>query len=64
MNQVNDAGPSGLVVLIFAGLVGLAVVVFFLGWLGLTFDIRRDVRAWREEERARHKELIDTLKKP
>ena len=57
MNE-TDSGRAVLYVII-----GILVLVFWVSWYFKTADIRDDIRKWREEEKERHEEIVDLLRK-
>lgn len=55
---MNDGEPNWLYIVI-----GLIVLGFWVRWLLVTIDIREELRVRRAEEKERHKEIVDLLKK-
>jgi len=45
------------------GLGALASIALMIRWLLVTVDIREELRAARAEQKERHKEIVDILKK-
>ena len=60
---MTPAEVSNLVLAAIALVVVVVVLAFWLSWFAATRNILDEVKKWREEDKQRHEEIVELLKK-